>query len=181
VEKLDGHSAVLYGGDETRLVDYVVRFLYQNVVNGHPAIIVATPSHRNAFLAGLRAAGADPDGATASGNLVWLDAVATLENLINDGRIDWRAFDRTVEILRNLAMRGPLRVYGEMVGILWALGRHEMAIDLELHWNRLRARIACDVMCAYEVAVSSPEFSEREIAGVVRMHDRVLSGGPSAA
>lgn len=183
VEKLDGHVAVLYGHDEARLVDHVVFFLRENLANGHPGLIVATLVHRNAILAGLRGAGIDADAAIASGNLVCLDAVAMLENLLSEGRIDWRAFDRNAaELVRNLRMRGPLCLYGEMVGILWALGRHEMAIDLELHWNRLLTRIDCNVLCAYEVDVSSPEFLEKEIAGIVRTHDRVLTcGGPSAA
>lgn len=182
-ERLDGHLAVLYGRDEARLVDHVVHFLRDNLANGHLALIVATPAHRSAFLDGLRGAGIDVDAAMASGNLVCLDAVAMLENILNDGRIDWCAFDRNAaELVRNLRMRGPLCAYGETAGILWALGRHEMAIDLELHWNRMLTRIDCNTMCAYDVDVLSPEFLAEEVAGIVRTHDRILTcGGPSAA
>ncbi|HTZ53615.1 MAG TPA: MEDS domain-containing protein [Candidatus Acidoferrum sp.] len=182
-DSLDGHAAVLYGSDEARLVDHVVLFLCENLANEYPAIIVATPAHRQAILEGLRGAGAGPDAAIASGRLVCLDAVATLEGILTDGRIDWRAFDTKIgEFVRNLRMRGPLRVYGEIVGILWALGRHELAIDLELHWNRLRKRVDCELLCAYEIDVLSPDFLVSEIAGIVQTHGQVLPcGGPSAA
>ncbi len=180
---LDGHSVLLYGGDEARLVDHVVLFLCENLAAEQPVLIVTTPAHRGMFLDALRAAGANPEAAIATGELVCLDAVATIEEILVDGRIDWRAFERNCsERVRNLRMRGPLRVYGEMVGILWALGRHELAMELELHWNRLRKRVDFDLLCAYEIDVFSPDFLVNEIAGIVRAHGQVLpSGGPSAA
>jgi KaiC/GvpD/RAD55 family RecA-like ATPase len=183
MEKLDGHVGILYGSAEGRLVDHVMLFLCENLANEHPVLIVATPAHRNVLLTAFQAAGVETDAAIARGNLVCLDAVTTLEKLLIDGRIDWRAFDRYAgELVRNLRMRGPLRIYGEIVGILWALGRHEMAIDLELHWKRLLRRVDFSLMCAYEIDVSSPEFSQKEIAAIVGTHDRLLTcGGPSAA
>lgn len=183
METLDRHSVVLYGGDEARLIDHVVLFLCENIAAENPAMIVATPAHREAFLSALRGAGADTDAAIASGLLVCVDAVSMLEEILSDGRIDWRAFDRKVgERVRNLRMRGPLRVYGEIVGILWELGRHELAIELEMHWNRLRKRVDLDLLCAYEIDVFGQEFLVNEIAGIVRTHGQVLPcGGPSAA
>lgn len=180
---LDGHSVVLYASDEARLLDYVMLFLCENFAAEHPVLIVATPAHRDAILDALRGAGANPEAAIANGQLVCLDAVATLEGILDEGRVDWRAFERNVsERVRNLRMRGPLRVYGEMVGILWALGRHELALELESHWNRLRRRVDVDLLCAYEIDVFSPEFLVNEIAGIVRAHGQVLPcGGPSAA
>jgi KaiC/GvpD/RAD55 family RecA-like ATPase len=183
MERLDGHVGILYGSAEAQLIDHVMLFLCENLANEWPVLIVATPAHRNAFLTAFREAGIDTDAAIARGNLVCLDAIATLEKLIVDGRIDWRAFDRNAgELVRNLRMRGPVRVYGEIVGILWALGRHEMAIDLELHWNRLLGRVDVSVMCAYDIDTAGPEFLVKEIAGIVRAHDRIVTcGGPSAA
>ncbi len=180
---LDGHAAVLYGGDESLLVDHVVLFVCENVAAGLPVLIVATQAHRNAFVAALREAGAQPDEAIAAGALICLDAISTLEDILSDGHVDWRLFERKVgENVRNLRMRGPLRVYGEMVGILWALGRHELAIELETHWNRLRKRVDCDLLCGYEIDIYSPEFLVDEIAGIVQTHGQVLPcGGPTAA
>jgi MEDS: MEthanogen/methylotroph, DcmR Sensory domain len=180
---LDGHSAVLYGRDEATLVDHVVLFTCENLAAEDPVLIVATQAHRDAFLAALRAAGADTRAAIAGGHLICLDPVATIEEILKNGRIDWRAFDLHVgELVRNLRMRGPLQVYGEMVGILWALGRHELAIDLELHWNRLRKRVDFNLLCAYDIDVFGAEFLVDEIAGIVRTHGQILPcGGPSAA
>jgi hypothetical protein len=180
---LDGHSVVLYANEEPRLIDHVVLFLCENLAAENPVLMVTTAAHRALFLDALREAGANPEAALASGQLVCLDAVATIEEILIDGRIDWRAFERSCsERVRNLRMRGPLRVYGEMVGVLWALGRHEAAMELELHWNRLRKRVDFDLLCAYEIDVFSPEFLVNEIGGIVRAHGQVLPcGGPSAA
>ncbi|MGB6984368.1 MAG: MEDS domain-containing protein [Candidatus Aquilonibacter sp.] len=180
--KLDGHAAVLYGSDESWLVDHVVLFVCESLAGEDPVIIVATPPHREAFLAALDAAGADTEAAIASGQLVCVDAVSMLEELLIDGHIDWRAFDSKVgEFVRNIRMRGPLRVYGEIVGILWALGRHELAIELETHWNRLHKRVDFELVCAYEIDVFNEMFAADEIAGIVQTHGRVLSrGGPTA-
>ena len=180
---LDGHSVILYGSDESWLRDHVVRFCCENLAAEHPVMIVTTPAHRAAFLSALDAAGVDTGAAIAAGQLVCADAVETLEEILSDGRIDLRAFERNVaEPVSNLRLRGPLRVYGEMVGVLWALGRHELAIELEMHWNRLRKRVDMDTLCAYEIDVFSPDFLVSEIAGIVQTHGRVLPcGGPSAA
>jgi KaiC/GvpD/RAD55 family RecA-like ATPase len=179
---LDGHAAILYGGDESLLIDHVVLFVCENVAAGHPVLIVATQAHREAFVAALRDAGANPDEAIAAGQFICLDAIATLEEILSDGHVDWRVFERNVgERIRNLRMRGPLRVYGEMVGILWALGRHELAIELEAHWNRLLKRVDCGLLCGYEIDVFSPEFLVSEIDGIVCAHGQVLTcGGPLA-
>lgn len=183
MKRLDGHSAVLYGGDETALTDHVVLFAQEYLAATFPVVIVATQAHRNAFLTGLQAAGADTDAAIATGQLVCVDAIALLEELLRDGRVDWNAFEHNVsERVRSLRMRGPLRIYGEMVGVLWAFGRHELAIELETHWNRLRSRVDFDLLCAYDIDVLGADFLENEISGIVQTHDCVLSrGGPSAA
>jgi DcmR-like sensory protein/histidine kinase-like protein len=50
---------------------------------------------------------------------------------------------------RSLSARRPLRVYGEVVALLWDEGDIEAAAELEQLWNRLCDREAFNLLCTY--------------------------------
>ena len=175
---LDGHSVILYGSDEPRLIDHVVNFLYENLAQDYPVLVVATQSHRQAFSAALRAKGVDPAAASRAGLLVYHDALTVLGEILVDGRVERRVFDRIVcESVRNLRMRGPLRIYGEMVGVLWAQGQGDTAIELEALWNRFRMRVDFELLCGYQIDIFGSAFAINSIDGIIRAHGEVSPYG----
>src|SRR5256885_1581269 len=72
-----------------------------------------------------------------------LDALAPLQPLASLGSAARSA-------LRELATRfGSVRVFGEMVDVLWKRGRGTSALELEVLWGRLLAAHDVDLLFAY--------------------------------
>jgi len=172
---LDGHTVILYGGQEARMIDRVANFLCENLAVGRPVLVAATQSHQKAFSAALRSKGVDSAAQSKAGLLVYVDAPVLLEQILVNGRLERRAFDRIIgETVRNLRMRGPLRIYGELVDMLWGRG---LAIELEGLWNRLRLRVDFELLCGYGIDIFDSSFSIGSIEGVIHAHGEVVPYG----
>jgi hypothetical protein len=146
------HLVAFYDGDG-HLTEAVVRFLGQALNDGDAALLVATAEHRRQFRAALEAEDIDTAQATAEGRLVVLDAEATLSEFLVGGMPDRTLFRGMLSgtIRQAAAGHRRVRVYGEMVALLWAWDNPEAAIVLEDLWNELAADHPFALLCAYPV------------------------------
>jgi hypothetical protein len=152
----DHHHAVQFYGDEESLFTTVAGFLSQGFVDGHPAIVIATPDHRAAILDRLRDRLIDVDKAQKMGSLIVLDAQQTLDLFMVHGMPDQHQFDESVgkligEVLGGREDKVLIRAYGEMVDVLWKRGMPDAAIRLEMLWNRLAQRYGFALLCGYSM------------------------------
>ncbi len=170
-----GHVVQFYG-DDAELVDAVGRYLRPALDAGGVAVVVATPAHALAFEQGLGAAGTDVAAARAAGTLLVLDAAETVRRFLIDGRPDPAAFDSVIGALigRLAAGPGPVRVYGEMVALLWAEGQVTAALQLEQLWNELGRRLPFSLFCGYPDHAVAPAVLH-EIGG---LHSAVVGAAP---
>jgi hypothetical protein len=77
---------------------------------------------------------------------------------------------------RALARPGPVRIFGEMVALLWDAGNAGAAVDLEALWNELGRQYSFSLLCAYPAgAVAADEYAD-ELAQICAAHSAVLSG-----
>ena len=115
------------------LVEIVGRWLRGTTPDDVP-ILIATQAHRTLFAAAAAVEGVD---GSSHGRVVWLDAVATLQQLMVASAIDQAAFDAVIGgVVRDAARSGrSVRVYGEMVALLSDAGNVLGAIELEELWN----------------------------------------------
>ena len=161
----DGSHLVTFYEDDRFLAEVVAGYLADGLEQGETALVVATPEHRAAFAASLAAGGADLDLLRAAGRYLELDAATTLASLRGaDGGIDRATFTAEIGgLLRRLTADGHrLRVYGEMVSLLWAEGELDLALFLEDRWNHLLDRLALPLLCGYPMAgFDTPETTAR--------------------
>lgn len=152
------------------------RFLLEGLRGSETVVVVATPAHRDAFAAVLEDAGHDLARSRREGRYVELDAASTLDDLIVDGRLDRGRFDRIVSrFVAGLAASGGLRVFGEMVALLWNEGEHDLALTLEDRWNDLIERVPFPLLCGYPLAAfDTPETTAR-FHDVCGRHSRVTT------
>lgn len=69
----------------------------------------------------------------------------------------------------------PVRVFGEMVGVLWLLGERPAAIRLEELWNAALGHLSFSLLCAYPVAgFRNGEPHALALADVASTHGRVI-------
>ncbi|MBV9209069.1 MAG: MEDS domain-containing protein [Acidobacteria bacterium] len=139
-------------------------------------IVVATKEHRDALEDSLRSNGIDLMKAVASGQYITLDAQETLSKLMVEGQLEPRRFQEIIGGLVSEAMkaRPRLRIFGEMVALLWAEGKQEDALSLEGFWNELRKEQAFSLFCAYPLSGFSGQELAEPLRHVCSTHSRVI-------
>jgi anti-sigma regulatory factor (Ser/Thr protein kinase) len=144
------HVAHFYACDD-ELVDRVSAYVIEALTSGETAMVVATRLHHSAFEATLVEAGIDPDRARTEERLITVDATEALHSIVIDGRPDADAFTAEIGgLVPRLVETGrPLRVYGEVVALLWHAGNVGAAIELERLWVELCNLYPFGLYCAY--------------------------------
>ena len=168
-----GHVVQFYEAED-RLAVAVAAFLAQGLRGGEAVALVATPAHRAGFLAELESLGVDTRVASRCGQLVTLDAAATLARFMDDAGPDAAAFDREIGGLVGGLAESPfgprVRVYGEMVAVLCEQGRYAAAARLEELWNGLLDQRHFRLFCAYPMGLFDSHDKEAAFRDVCARH-----------
>jgi DcmR-like sensory protein len=176
--RCDHFHAVRFYEDEKSLCRIVADFIGDGLVAGQPAVVIATPSHRDGIARGLHALSFDVDRLQENGELLVLDAEQTLSTFMKDGFPDPVAFRKTVGDALGSATAGrpnaTLRAYGEMVDWLWKHDAAAAAIRLEVLWNQLANTHAFSLLCGYSMGNFYKHGAYEDICS---QHSHVLSAG----
>ena len=161
---------------EKFLADTVTGFVGAALHAGGAAIVVATAAHRCAFEDALRRSGIDVDHAVDADRYLAFDASELLEQFMADGAPDQRRFQELIGAVLKRAGAGSrrVRVYGEMVALLWAAGDTDSAIALEGFWNELAERHEFELMCAYPMSGFKDAASAEAFQQVCGQHTSVI-------
>lgn len=153
------HLVQLYR-DVEALVDAVALYAGRGLGKGESVVLVATAPHLEAVAARLRADGFDLDDLEAWGQLTTIDAAGLLSRFLVDGTVDEVRFRSTLAELVKTARAGGrfrrIRVYGEMVNLLWR-ENHPATRQLEELWNDVIARYRIARLCGYRVGPGEAE------------------------
>lgn len=159
---------------ENFLVNKVAAFLRAGLHAGEAVIVIATPLRRTAIEERLGLSLAAADGASA--RYQGLDAAATLAQFAVDGVLDEKLFtDLMGALLKRAAAsgNGSVRVFGDLVGILWAAGEFEATINLEKLWNTLALSHEFSLYCAYGLGSFPREVHSAPFLRICDEHSRV--------
>jgi len=174
---------VLFYRDEQELTERVGEYLLPAIQDGGVAIVVATPDHRRSFERYLAdaAVGVDVAAACVRGYLA-LDASETMRGFMVAGRPDPAGFWQAISpMLRQAAKAGrPVRVFGEMVSLLWDAGLIDAAIEVEAMWNELGAQYPFSLLCAYPAQPAVCAHQLDALTEVCRAHTQVTGVAPDA-
>ena len=148
-----GHIAYPYT-DEALVVEAVALFAGAGLRNGEGVILVMTAAHRDAITLRLVTEGYAVESLRRSGRLICINAEDLLAGFMRNGVPDEEIFSAVIEELiaacRAVTASSPghVRVFGEMVSLLWDSNLHA-TISLEEMWNRIIDRNSVSLMCAY--------------------------------
>jgi hypothetical protein len=171
------HTVQLYGSDVPALARGVVSFAQQGLDRGASLLFVATPEHRGAMEEEFARRGIGADAGTGGPTIAWFDAASLLSRLLADGYPDAGRFERHVgRLVAELSDGGrrPLRVFGEMVGLLWEAGQFPSAIRLEQLWNRLLTQRPFELYCAYPIDIWSAHFEGWVLEAMMCAHTALV-------
>jgi MEDS: MEthanogen/methylotroph, DcmR Sensory domain len=185
IEVLDAgrrDHGVLFYRDEAELTDRVSEYLVPAIQGGGVAIVVATPDHRRSFERHLAGAGVDVAAACARGAYLAPDASETLRGFMAAGWPDPAGFWQVISpLIRQAAQAGqPVRVFGEMVALLWDAGLIDAAIELEALWNELGVQYPFSLLCAYPAQPAACARQLDALTEVCRAHTQVTGAPPEA-
>jgi hypothetical protein len=171
------HVAVFYHSDE-ELAEQVMDYLLGAIRTDGVAIVAATPGHRQALRTRLASAGVDIARAKMHRFYVELDAAETTDSFMVNGWANPASFWQAVTPLLKAAApdRQPVRIFGEMVALLWQRGLVSAAVDVEALWNELGAQYPFDLLCAYPDVVLADNEHADAVSEVCAAHSGFTGG-----
>lgn len=172
-----GHfHAVRFYENAEALTRIVAEFIGEGLAHSTPGLVIATPEHVTALDLQLIGRGFDTARMVAVGDLVIHDAETILRRFMRDGSPHAAAFkDTMLPILETMAggrEHQPMRVYGEMVDLLWRAGQTVAAVKLEMFWNELAQSHDFALLCGYAMGNFYKNASVEEIC---QQHTHVVS------
>lgn len=168
--------AVRFYDNERSLAQLVADFLAEGLAADNPGIVVATASQRAAIVRELVSRSLDVVQLQKSRDLVLLDSADTLAMFMTGDTPDATAFNDTMCEVIKTACRGrsdcTVRIYGQMVDVLWQAGKQQAAVRLEMLWNQLAQGHGFSLMCGYAMGHF---YKTVDIEDVCRHHTHVVS------
>jgi MEDS: MEthanogen/methylotroph, DcmR Sensory domain len=167
------HGVQVYDAP-SELGDAVARFLDAGFRRGDPALVVATADHWLHVARDLEAREWDPEVLERQGLLTYRDADATLDAFMDGDLPSAQRFEAVVGgLVDSAATRFPghtMRVFGEMVDLLWARGHERGAVVLEELWNDLQRTRRFSLLCAYHLDIFDVDVQTEALPAVFGTH-----------
>jgi hypothetical protein len=162
--------------DDQAFVGTLADFIADGLSAGEAVVLIATPRHRDEVEANLLVMGIDATTAKAQDRFIALDAKETMDKFLVNGWPDDIRFTAVVtEIIARAKRTGTkVRVFGEMVALMWAEGHCGATVRLEHLWTAMCQRESFPLFCAYPKAGCTENASE-SMARVCAAHSRVLT------
>ena len=154
-----GHIVYPYT-DETQLAEAVCLFTGSGLRKGEAVVLVMTQAHYALIRGRLTTEGFDIPELERSGLLVCEGAENLLSTFLFDGILDEHEFKTRIgaiiERAKEAAGDQPVRIFGEMVSLIWETAPR--ATDrLEELWNQVIEAHSVPLLCAYALAGSKPD------------------------
>ena len=167
--------AVRFYETSAALVRTVAGFIIEGLEAGDPALVIATAEHRRLILQAVGAA-MNVERLERDGDLIVLDANEALAMLMVDGMPEPKRFEENIlpliDKVSNRRMGSVMRIYGEMVDVLWKQGREAAALRLELLGNHLAQIRRVSILCGYSMQNS---YSADSFGAICREHTHAVS------
>ncbi len=170
--------AVQFYESEDFLVEAVADFLAAGLVLGQPAVALLSADRIARIRDRVQARGVDVRSQRDAGRLVILDAREALGRFMNGGTPDAARFSEAVGgVLADSSVAGAgatVRVYGEMVDVLWRDGETTAALRVEELWNELARTRPFELLCAYAMGNFYREGDSQRFREICQCHARVI-------
>lgn len=171
-----GYHAVRFYESDRSLARIVAEFLEQGFDGGGAGILVATATLRAEILRELTDRSLDVDGLQRSHDLLLLDANEILSTFMIAGRPDAAKFRtrmcKAIRRVRRDRTDCTVRIFGQMVDVLWQNGERDAAIRLEMLWNQLAQIEAFSLLCGYAMGQF---YKDAHLADICGQHSHVVS------
>ncbi len=154
-----GHFVYPYT-NESQFSEAVYLFVSSGLRKGGSVLLVMTESHCGPIRTRLQDDGLEVDELETGGQFVCVTAESLLGTFMFDGIIDDDlckvTIGRLIEKARAASSNGEVRVFGEMVDLIW-LPNPKATQRLEELWNQVIKLHSVPLMCAYSLGGNRPD------------------------
>jgi signal transduction histidine kinase len=173
------HGVQFYSEDKF-LLEELSKYIGEALQAGDAAVVVVTDAHREALVQWLTAQGLDIAALLEEGRFVAMDVRQVLAAFMAE---DWPNEERFNDVVGRVVAKahacacGPeprVKIFGEMVALLWADGKAEAAIRLEQLWNGLVRIASFSLFCAYPMSCFSRGEDAELLLKVCNEHSVVV-------
>lgn len=140
------HEVQFYDHDSF-LIEILWRHIEEGLALGESVLLFTTFPHRKALVSRL-------NGHRSLDRYMEFDAADTLSQfMVNEWPDSEKFYAVMGQLLRQAIEKGNgrVRVFGEMVAVLWEGGQADAALQLESLWNQLAAHHTFSLLCAYPI------------------------------
>lgn len=170
------HPVQIYEQDH-KFLRALEEFVSVGLQSAEAVVVVATENHRTALEKQLTKRGINLSDARAQDQYIDLDAGAMLSKFMVQGWPDATLFKEMItDLMERVCINSrPVRVFGEMVALLWAEGNNAATIRLERLWHTLCMNQGFSLYCAYPKNgfTQDADVSIREICA---LHSKICLG-----
>jgi KaiC/GvpD/RAD55 family RecA-like ATPase len=179
-EVYEGEHFVQFYENEERLLENLARFMDTGLAEGDHCVLVATEEHRQALEGRLLLKGADTERAKRERRYVALDADTVLSSFMDKYIPNKDRFSQVMgDLLQKVRLEGKqLRVFGEMVALLWAQSNEAAAIVLEQLWNDLAQDYDFTLFCGYPMHYFENQGYDAMLQNISRLHSSAIMAEP---
>jgi hypothetical protein len=144
------HVLQIYDNDDI-FIDTLAGFVGGGINAGESVIIVATNTHLKALESRLISYGISVDSLIRDDRYLPIIAEEMLQKFMVDCWPDEQLFNETVtDVLEKAKIHNrKVRVFGEMVAVLWENGHNGATLQLEHLWNKFCEMETFCLFCAY--------------------------------
>ena len=154
--------------EDTFLKDYATTFITEGLQVNETVIVVVTAQHCEELLKTVS------QGEMAHDNLMFFNAEEQLWKIMVD---EWPSELRFRNVIASMIGRthqkGRVRIYGEMVTVLWAKGYTRAAIRLEELWNKLAMEPSYSLFCTHPLPKCIGGKHKDSLLAVSQLHAHV--------
>ena len=169
-----GHFVYPYT-NESQFSEAVCLFVRSGLRNGGSALLVMTDSHCGLIRTRLQDEGFDVADLEARSQLLCVTAASLLGTFMFDGIIDDYlckiTIGKLIEKARAASSNGEVRVFGEMVDLIW-VPNPKATQRLEELWNQVIKLHSVPLLCAYSLGGNRPDALPDALA---QCHSEVLA------
>ncbi len=143
----ENHHEVQFYDHDSFLIEKLGRHVEEGLALGESVLLITTPLRRESLVPRL-------NGHRALDRYMEIDASDTLSQFMVNEWPDSEKFHAVIGQLLQQATEkgnGRVRVFGEMVAVLWDREQAEAALQLESLWNQLAAHHTFSLLCAYPI------------------------------
>ena len=173
----DGHIVQLYQ-DADFYGEAISHFAAEGLIRGESIIIVATDPNWANISGRLTSKGFSPDELLRRGQLVVLDADATLPKFLVGGMPDAKTFKglaaATIERARAGGKFPRVRWWGEMVNVLYVAGNQNGSTRLEELFDEVAHEQSIAIFCSFLMDKYDPHIYEKAFGDVCRTHAQII-------